>query len=77
MLYQFFSLILDNLCMLSLQIMLIYCLRCKKDTGNIGPRKLIFTNKIVIQVSNYDEYIDRKSTFKKKNPLKILLFLDY
>ena len=42
-----------------------YCLGCRKHTDNIGPRKVIMTNKVVRQSFKCANCVAEKSRFLK------------
>ena len=52
-----------------------YCLSCKKDTDNIGSKKVIVTNKVIRQKSRCANCVAENSRFlkhkSKKKKIKI------
>ena len=47
-----------------------YCLSCRKHKDNIGPRKVVKTNKAIRQTSKYTNCVAAKSKFSKQSLLQ-------
>ena len=58
-----------------------YCLSCRRQTGNIGSKKVIMTNKVVREKSRCANCMSDISRFLKQKPNKkvvgIILILNF